>query len=97
MIKKLTGADVKSIGRDHIWFPEVGEKVEITVSIGRKPAKMKGPELGEISHIDGEYISVDYGKPVRTGEFYKSELKLIQHVDKGIGKKKRGRADRAEA
>lgn len=91
MIKKVTKAESKNLGRDHIWFPEVGETVTIVVP---KPKKVPGMRVqpndhGKITDIDGEYISVKYGKPARTGEFYKSELKLVQpNVNKGIGKKK---------
>ena len=89
MIKKVSKSESKELGRDHIWFPEVGEKVEITVSVGKRVKSVSKPNTGEIVSIDGEYISVKYGKPVRTGEFYKAELKLLTtNVDKGIGKKK---------
>lgn len=86
MITELNKAARKMLKKDHIWFPEAGERVQVIVTksqhTGIKTPKVK---TGTITSVDGQYITVKLDHREICAEYYSYELKLVK--DEGITKK----------
>ena len=58
-----------------VWFPEVGERVEVPErNIPKELKKTKRPLVGKIISLDSQYITVKFRKTKITAEFYRNEL-----------------------
>ena len=81
MIKMHTIGAEKLFEARFMWFPEVGEEVEIignNIPLNLR-TKCKGEQilLGKIVNVNGEYISVKLNGTKRTGEYYRGEIRLV--------------------